>query len=167
MFIDMLFDYVLLRSIREVPCMWPFLIFNRMCVYALWKGRRLHTVVEVSVVVVERDDLHPLLSVQIIVQLLGAQLQPRSFIVLKVGRQTKFFGLRRAQGLSEQRDLTRGRRQAGSLQAEVLQRHRRRHGGGFQRAVLGEELLPVLDVGRVHFEESRTARLARLQHVRL
>ncbi len=112
--------------------------------------------------VVERDDLHPLLSVQIIVQLLGAQLQPRSFIVLKVGRQTKFFGLRRAQGLSEQRDLTRGRRQAGSLQAEVLQRHRRRHGGGFQRAVLGEELLPVLDVGRVHFEgkQSRSARPA-------
>lgn len=147
------------------------------------------TVVGVSVVVVDRDDLHPLLSVQVVVQLLGAQLQPRSFIILKVGRQTKFFGLRSAsaaavgaQSLSEQRQLTQGARgrrgggargrrggardQAGSLQAEVLQRHRRRQRGAFQR-VLREELLPVLDVGRVHFEESRTAGLARLQHVRL
>lgn len=144
------------------------------------------TVVGVSVVVVDRDDLHPLLSVQVVVQLLGAQLQPRAFIILKVGRQTKFFGLRSAsaaavgaQSLSEQRELTQGARgrrgggargrrggardQAGSLQAKVLQRHRRRQRGAFQR----EELLPVLDVGRVHFEESRTAGLARLQHVRL
>ncbi len=109
--------------------------------------------------VVERDDLHPLLSIQIIVQLLGAQLQPRSFIVLKVGRQTKFFGLRRstavgAQSLSEQRDLTRGRRGGGGDQAGSLQRHRRRQRSGFQCAVLGEELLPVLDVARVHFEEA-------------
>lgn len=146
------------------------------------------TVVGVSVVVVDRDDLHPLLSVQVVVQLLGAQLQPRAFIILKVGRQTKFFGLRSAsaavgaQSLSEQRELTQGARgrrgggarggrggardQAGSLQAKALQRHRRRQRGAFQR-VLREELLPVLDVGRVHFEESRTAGLARLQHVRL
>lgn len=124
---------------------------------------RALTVVGVSVAVVDRDDLHPLLTVQIIVQFLRAQLQSRAFIILKVGRQTKFFGLRSGSGV-EQRVTERARgRLGGRARAHGDQagsRNRDRH------RVLREQLLPVLDVGRVHFEESRTAGLARLQHVR-
>lgn len=45
---------------------------NKACVSVC-----VRTVVELSRVVAQRDDLHPLLSVQIVVQLLCRQLEPR------------------------------------------------------------------------------------------
>lgn len=56
-----------------------------------------------------------------------------------------------------------GRAQALHRDGEAIGRRQRRHQGSLQLG-LREELLPVLQVGRVHLEEGRAARVARLQH---
>lgn len=51
---------------------------------SIWNYEAIQTVMNVSAVVVQGDDLHPLLAVQIEVQFLRAQLQTRRAIILKV-----------------------------------------------------------------------------------
>lgn len=56
-----------------------------------------------------------------------------------------------------------GRAHAFHRDSEAIRWWQRRHQGGLQLG-LREELLPVLQVGRVHLQEGRSARVAGLQH---
>lgn len=56
-----------------------------------------------------------------------------------------------------------GRAHAFHGDREAVGRWQRRQQGGLELG-LREELLPVLQVGRVHLQEGRAARVARLQH---
>lgn len=101
------------------------------------RGLRLRTVVGVAGVLVERDDLHALLAVQVIVQLLGATAETRGAPAIPAAAA---FGGPRAGGGAEAQVLRRQwfrgdggggqRREHGQLRHGQSRETRQRSGGG-------------------------------------